>query len=107
MVTIDPSQTPPRKMHSYLLGAIVPRPIAFASTVDKDGRVNLSPFSFFNCFGSRPPILVFSPSRRGRDGSTKNTYDNVREVPEVVINIVSYSFVEQASLASCEYPRGV
>lgn len=94
-------------MHSYLLGAIVPRPIAFASTVDKNGNVNLSPFSFFNCFGSRPPILVFSPSRRGRDGTNKHTYENVVEVPEVVINIVSYSIVEQASLASVEYPRGV
>jgi len=94
-------------MHSLLLGAVIPRPIALASTVDKEGSVNLSPFSFFNCFSANPPILVFSPARRGRDSTTKHTYENVKEVPEVVINVVTYSMVEQVSLASCEYPRGV
>jgi len=107
MLTLDPHEIPVPKMHGYLLGAIIPRPIAFASTVDKQGNVNLSPFSFFNCFSANPPILVFSPSRKGRDGSTKHTYENVKAVPEVVINIVSYSMVEQMSLASCEYPKGV
>lgn len=94
-------------MHSYLLGAVVPRPIAFASTLDKEGNVNLSPFSFFNCFGANPPILIFSPARRGRDNTTKHTYENVLEVPEVVINIVDYAMVQQMSLASTEYPKGV
>ena len=94
-------------MHSYLLGAVAPRPIAFASTIDKAGNVNLSPFSFFNCFGANPPILVFSPARRGRDNTTKHSYENVLEVPEVVINVVNYSMVQQMSLASTEYPKGV
>ena len=106
-MTINPKETPVGKMHSYLLGAIAPRPIAFASTIDKDGNVNLSPFSFFNCFGANPPILVFSPARRGRDNTTKHSYENVLEVPEVVINIVNYSMVQQTSLASTEYPKGV
>lgn len=104
---IDPKETPVPKMHGYLLGAIVPRPIAFASTIDKNGNVNLSPFSFFNCFGANPPILIFSPARRGRDNTTKHSYENVLEVPEVVINMVSYSMVQQMSLASTEYPKGV
>lgn len=94
-------------MHSYLLGAVAPRPIAFASTIDKNGNVNLSPFSFFNAFGANPPTLIFSPALRGRDGATKNTLDNVREIDEVVINIVSYDMVQQMSLASTEYPKGV
>lgn len=94
-------------MHSLLLGAVVPRPIALASTIDRDGRVNLSPFSFFNVFSANPPIMIFSPARRGRDNSTKHTYENVKVVPEVVINIVTHKIVEQVSLASCEYPRGV
>lgn len=104
---IDPKETPVPKMHGYLLGAIIPRPIAFASTIDKEGNVNLSPFSFFNCFGANPPILIFSPARRGRDNTTKHSYENVLEVPEVVINMVSYSMVQQMSLASTEYPKGV
>ncbi len=104
---IDPKEIPVGKMHSYLLGAVAPRPIAFASTIDKEGNVNLSPFSFFNCFGANPPILIFSPARRGRDNTTKHSYENVLEVPEVVINIVNYSMVQQASLASTEYPKGV
>lgn len=107
MLTIDPKEIPVPKMHGYLLGAVTPRPIAFASTVDKNGNVNLSPFSFFNCFGANPPVLVFSPARRGRDNTTKHTYENVREVPEVVINVVTYAMVHQASLASTEYDKGV
>lgn len=107
MVTINPKEIPFSKMHSYLLGAVTPRPIAFASTIDKQGNVNLSPFSFFNCFGANPPILIFSPARRGRDNTTKHSYENVREVPEVVINVVNYSMVQQTSLASTEYPKGV
>ncbi|MTI40770.1 flavin reductase family protein [Fulvivirga lutimaris] len=107
MLTIDPKDVSVPKMHGYLLGAVSPRPIAFASTIDKEGNVNLSPFSFFNCFGANPPILIFSPARRGRDNTTKHTYENVLEVDEVVINIVNYSMVEQMSLASTEYPKGV
>jgi flavin reductase (DIM6/NTAB) family NADH-FMN oxidoreductase RutF len=90
-----------------LLGSVTPRPIAFASTIDRDGNVNLSPFSFFNCFGMNPPLLIFSPARRVRDNTTKHTYENVLEVPEVVINVVNYSMVQQTSLASTEYPKGV
>ena len=107
MLTLDPTKVPLPQLHQYLLGAVTPRPIAFASTVDKKGNVNLSPFSFFNCFGYNPPLLIFSPSRRGRDNTTKDTYENVLEVPEVVINVVNHAMVQQASLASVEYPRGV
>jgi len=107
MLTIDPKNVTVPEMHGYLLGAVAPRPIAFASTVDKDGQVNLSPFSFFNCFGANPPLLVFSPARRGRDNTTKDTFENVKEVKEVVINMVNYPMVEQMSLASTEYPKGV
>lgn len=107
MLTIDPKETPLPKMHAYLQGVIAPRPIAFASTVDKEGNINLSPFSFFNLFSSNPPILIFSPSRRGRDNTTKHTYENVLEVPEVVINIVNFDMVQQASLSSIEYAKGV
>ena len=104
---IDPKQVSIGKMHAYLLGAVTPRPIAFASTLDKKGNVNLSPFSYFNCFGANPPVLIFSPARRGRDNTTKHTYENLLEVPEVVVHIVSYSMVHQMSLASAEYPKGV
>ena len=107
MVTINPKEVSVPQFHSWLLGAVVPRPIAFASTIDKNGQVNLSPFSFFNCFGANPPLLIFSPARKGRDNTTKHTYENVLQVPEVVINIVNYAMVQQASLASTEYPRGV
>ncbi|MGK7388997.1 MAG: flavin reductase family protein [Candidatus Cyclobacteriaceae bacterium M2_1C_046] len=107
MKTINPKEVTVPVMHSYLLGAVAPRPIAFASTIDKEGNVNLSPFSFFNCFGANPPILVFSPARRGRDNTTKHTYENVLEIKEVVINVVNYDIVEQMSLASTEYPKGV
>lgn len=107
MLTINPKEVGTAKTHAYLLGAVTPRPIAFASTIDKQGNVNLSPFSFFNCFGANPPLLIFSPARRGRDNTTKHTYENLREVPEVAINVVSYSMVQQVSLASTEYPKGV
>jgi flavin reductase (DIM6/NTAB) family NADH-FMN oxidoreductase RutF len=92
---------------AWLQHAIAPRPIAFASTIDKEGNVNLSPFSFFNLFSSNPPIVVFSPSRRARDNSTKHTLQNVLEVPEVVINICDYDMVQQVSLSSCEFEKGV
>jgi flavin reductase (DIM6/NTAB) family NADH-FMN oxidoreductase RutF len=107
MITFNPKEISIPKMHGLLLDAVVPRPIAFASTVDEQGRVNLSPFSFFNVFSANPPILIFSPARRGRDNTTKHTYENVLKVPEVVINIVNYSIVHQTSLASVEYPEGV
>ena len=104
---IDPLSVKTGELHAYLLGAVAPRPICFASTIDKDGRPNLSPFSFFNVFGSNPPTLIFSPSRRVRDNTVKHTLENVRATKEVVINVVSYDMVQQASLASCEYPAGV
>lgn len=107
MLSIDPSTTSVPAFHGHLLGAIGPRPIAFASTLDPDGRPNLSPFSFFNVFSANPPILIFSPARRGRDNTTKHTYENVKRVPEVVINIVNFAMVEQTSLSSTEYPEGV
>jgi len=91
----------------YLQHVIAPRPICFASTIDKEGNVNLSPFSFFNLFSSNPPVVIFSPARRVRDNTTKHTLQNVLEVPEVVINIVTYDMVQQVSLASCEFPKGV
>ncbi len=105
--TISPSDVSQPELHSYLLAAVAPRPICFASTVDKDGNVNLSPFSFFNVFSSNPPILIFSPARSGRDGSMKHTHQNVLEVPEVVINIVNYPMVEQMSLSSTAYDKGI
>lgn len=107
MLSINPKEIPVPKLHGYLLGAIGPRPIAFASTIDKDGKPNLAPFSFFNVFSANPPIVVFSPARSGRTNTTKHTHENVKEVPEVVINIVTYSMVHQMSLASAEYPKGV
>ncbi len=107
MLTIDPKEISVPKMHSYLLGAVVPRPIAFASTIDNDGNINLSPFSFFNVFSANPPIMIFSPARRGRDNTTKHTYENVMQVPEVVINIVNHAIVQQASLSSTEYEKDV
>src|SRR5436190_13871670 len=94
-------------VQNYLQHAIAPRPICFASTIDTAGNVNLSPFSFFNLFSSHPPIVVFSPARRVRDNTTKHTLQNVLAVPEVVINIVDYDMVQQVSLASCEFPKGV
>src|SRR5436190_23901444 len=95
------------EVQDYLQHAIAPRPICFASTIDKEGNVNLSPFSFFNLFSNNPPIVVFSPARRIRNNTTKHTLQNVLEVPEVVINIVTYDMVQQTSLASCEFPKVV
>ncbi|MBL7707546.1 MAG: flavin reductase family protein, partial [Chitinophagaceae bacterium] len=103
---IDLEKLKPAEKQYYLQHVIAPRPICFASTIDKAGNVNLSPFSFFNLFSSNPPIVVFSPSRRVRDNTSKHTLENVLEVPEVVINIVTYDMVQQMSLASCEFPRG-
>ncbi|HEY6062025.1 MAG TPA: flavin reductase family protein, partial [Chitinophagaceae bacterium] len=97
---------PPEKQY-YLQHVVAPRPICFASTIDKAGHVNLSPFSFFNLFSSNPPVIVFSPARRVRNNTTKHTLQNVLEVPEVVVNIVTYDMVQQTSLASCEFPMGV
>lgn len=102
IIDLDTLKTPQRQY--YLQHVIAPRPICFASTIDKAGNVNLSPFSFFNMFSTNPPIVIFSPSRRVRDNTTKHTLHNVAEVPEVVINIVTYEMVQQTSLASCEYP---
>lgn len=107
MKIINPKEVSVEALHAYLLGAVAPRPIAFASTVDKEGRINLSPFSFFNVFGSNPPIMIFSPSRRVRDNTVKHTLENILKHDEVVINIVNYKMVEQASLASTEYEKGV
>lgn len=107
MVTLNPTDLPVQKLHQYLLGAIGPRPIAFASTVDLTGRPNLAPFSFFNVFSANPPILIFSPARSGRSNTTKDTYNNVKVVPEVVINIVNHSIVHQMSLASSPYASDV
>ena len=104
---INPSEVKTAKLHGYLLSAVAPRPIAFASSIDKDGKPNLSPYSFFNAFGANPPTLIFSPARRVRDNTIKHTLENVYEVPEVVINVVSYSMVQQMSLASTEYAKGV
>jgi flavin reductase (DIM6/NTAB) family NADH-FMN oxidoreductase RutF len=95
------------QVQTYLQHVVAPRPICFASTIDKDANVNLSPFSFFNVFSSNPPIVIFSPARRGRDNTTKHTLQNVLEVPEVNISIVTYNMVQQTSLASCEYEKGV
>jgi len=107
MKTIIPGSLPTPQFHSYLLAAIAPRPIAFASTLDEKGNPNLAPFSFFNVFGSNPPTLIFSPARRVRDNSLKHTLENVQQVKEVVINVVNYDMVQQMSLASTEYPKGV
>ncbi len=104
---IIPGEIKTAQLHSFLLGSVAPRPICFASTIDADGVPNLSPFSFFNVFGSKPPILIFSPARRVRDNSIKHTLENVYATKEVVINVVSYNIVQQMNLASCEYPKGV
>jgi flavin reductase (DIM6/NTAB) family NADH-FMN oxidoreductase RutF len=104
---IRPGDVKTTVLHSYMLASIAPRPIAFASTVDKEGRPNLSPFSFYNAFGSNPPILVFSPARRVRDNTIKHTLENIYETMEVAINVVNYAMVHQMSLASTEYPKGV
>ena len=107
MITVNAKDTPQPQFHGFLLGAVGPRPIAFASTMDKDGRPNLAPFSFFNVFSSNPPIAIFAPNRSGRDGTNKHTLLNVKEVPEVVLNIVNYNMVQQMSLSSSPYAKGV
>lgn len=106
MLSINPNDIPVGKLHSYLLGAIAPRPIAFASTIDEEGRPNLSPFSFFNVFGANPPIMIFSPARSVRANTTKHTLDNAEATKEVVINVVNYDIVQQMSLSSTMYPKG-
>lgn len=106
IISILPSDIPTPRLHGYLLGAIGPRPIAFASTIDEEGRPNIAPFSFFNVFSAHPPILIFSPARRVRDNTAKHTLENVLKVKEVVINIVNYDMVQQMSLSSTEYPKG-
>ena len=107
MISFEPNTLPTQQLHSYLLSAVAPRPIAFASTIDSEGNPNLSPFSFFNVFSSNPPILIFSPNRRVRDNTPKHTLENVEVVKEVVINVVNYDIVQQASLSSTEYEKGV
>ena len=106
MLSIDPKSITTQKVHQYLLGAVCPRPIAFASTIDEHGTPNLAPFSFFNVFSANPPILIFSPARSGRTNTTKDTFNNVKQVPEVVINMVNYDLVHQMSLASSPYAPG-
>jgi len=106
-MVLDLKDIKPAEKQYYLQHVVAPRPICFASTIDKAGNVNLSPFSYFNLFSSHPPIVIFSPARRVRDNTTKHTLQNVLEVPEVVVNIVTYDMVHQASLSSCEYPKGV
>ena len=105
--TIEPGDISQQELHSILLTAVAPRPICFASTINKSGHVNLSPFSYFNVFSSNPPVMVFSPARSGRDNTHKHTYLNIKEVPEVVINIVNHNIVEQMSLSSTAYEHGV
>lgn len=107
MLTVVPSEIPHPKLHEHLLHAIAPRPIAFVSTINKEGNVNLAPFSFFNCFGSNPPTLVYSPALSGRTGHTKNTHDNVLEVAECVVNIAHYDMLYQMNLAAGMYAKGV
>ena len=105
-MTITPGSIKTAQLHAYLLGSVSPRPICFASTIDSDGNANLSPFSFFNVFGSNPVTLIFSPARRVRDNTIKHTLENCIETKEVVISVVNYAMVQQMSLASCEYPKG-
>ncbi|MGB1729171.1 MAG: flavin reductase family protein [Crocinitomicaceae bacterium] len=107
MKSINPKEIEIPKLHRYLLGSIGPRPIAFASTIDSKGNINLAPFSFFNVFSANPPIMIFSPARSGRTNESKDTYNNVKEVPEVVINVVTHEMVHQMSLASSPYGSDV
>jgi flavin reductase (DIM6/NTAB) family NADH-FMN oxidoreductase RutF len=106
-LTLRPKDLETRIFHAYLLSAVGPRPIAFASTMDPKGNPNLSPFSFFNVFSANPPVLIFSPARRVRDNTTKHTLENVKDTREVVINVVTHEMVQQMSLASTEYDKGV
>ncbi|MBS3915874.1 MAG: flavin reductase family protein [Bacteroidetes bacterium] len=105
--TVSPSEIPVPQLHQYLLGAIGPRPICFASTIDKNGNPNLAPFSFFNVFSANPPVVVFSPARSGRDGTTKHTHDNVKEVAEVVVNIVNFEMVQKMNVAAAPWEKGI
>lgn len=107
MISFEPKNISVAKLHGYLLSAVAPRPIAFASTIDANGNPNLSPFSFFNVFSANPPIMIFSPARRVRNNTIKHTLENVGHVKEVVINVVNYDIVQQMSLSSTEYPEGV
>lgn len=107
MLTLNPKELAVGALQGYLSSAVAPRPVAFVSTIDKNGHPNLSPFSFFNIFSTNPPVAVFSPARSGRTNTTKNTHDNVLEVPEAVINVVTYDMVHQTSLSSSEFPKGV
>jgi len=107
MTSFEPKELATAKLHGYLLSAVAPRPIAFASTIDEKGRPNLSPFSFFNVFSANPPIMIFSPARRVRDNTTKHTLENAEITKEVVINVVNYNIVQQMSLSSTEYAEGV
>jgi len=107
MLSINPEDISTGQLHGYLLGAVSPRPICFASTVDTEGNVNLAPYSFFNVFSAKPPIMIFSPARRVRDNTTKHTLENILNTKEVVINIVSHAMVQQMSLASTEYAQNV
>ncbi len=106
-LSVDPKSLKVAQVHGYLLGAVAPRPIALVSTLDADGNPNLSPFSFFNVFSANPPIAIFSPARRGRDNTTKHTFENAKVHKECVINIVNFDMVQQMSLSSTEYPQGV
>lgn len=107
MLTIDPKETPQKDLHQFILGTVAPRPIAFVSTLDEEGRPNLAPYSFFNAFSSNPPIVVFSSNRKSSDNTTKDTLHNVRIGGECVINAVNYSIVRQMAVASVEFPSGV
>ena len=107
MLTLDPKELATKDLHGYLLSSVGPRPIALASTVDENGRPNLSPYSFFNVFSANPPIAIFSPARRVRNNTTKHTLENVALTKEVVINVVSHSIVEQTSLSSSEFEAGI
>lgn len=107
MTSFEPKELSTARLHGYLLSSVAPRPIAFASTVDAEGRPNLSPYSFFNVFSANPPILIFSPARRVRDNTVKHTLENVQATKEVVINVVNYDIIHQTSLSSTEYDKGV
>lgn len=107
MLSFEPKELSTGKLHGYLLDAVAPRPIAFASTIDANGNANLSPFSFFNVFSANPPIMIFSPARRVRNNTTKHTLENAEAIKEVVINVVNYDIVHQMSLSSTEYAEGV
>jgi flavin reductase (DIM6/NTAB) family NADH-FMN oxidoreductase RutF len=107
MFSIIPGTIPTSQLHAYLLGCISPRPICFASTIDGDGNANLAPYSFFNVFGSNPTRLIFSPARRVRNNTIKHTLENILLNKEVVINVVNYAMVQQMSLASCEFEKGI